>query len=75
MMPVAGLGTLGFPEIALILGILVLLFGARKIPELARGLGEGIKNFRSAMRDEIDSGKKPGADADADADRRNGPGA
>ena len=39
---------LGTPEIILIVLLLVLLFGARKIPELMRGLGSGIKEFKKA---------------------------
>jgi sec-independent protein translocase protein TatA len=46
------IGPLGLPEILVILAIILLLFGGRKIPELARGLGEGIRNFRSGMREE-----------------------
>ncbi len=45
-------GPLGLPEILVILAIILLLFGGRKIPELARGLGEGIRNFRSGMKDD-----------------------
>lgn len=45
------LGPLGLPELLVILGILILLFGAKKIPDLARGLGEGIRNFRQGMKD------------------------
>jgi len=44
---------LGMPEILVILVVAVLLFGGKKIPELAKGLGEGIKNFKHAMKDEI----------------------
>ena len=43
--------SLGGPEIALILIVFVLLFGARKIPELARGVGRGIREFKDASRD------------------------
>jgi sec-independent protein translocase protein TatA len=43
---------LGPMELMLILGIAVLLFGGRKLPELAKGLGEGIKNFKNAMKEE-----------------------
>ena len=51
-MAVVGLlGGLSGTELLVILLIVVLLFGARRIPELARGLGEGIRNFRSAMKD------------------------
>jgi sec-independent protein translocase protein TatA len=42
---------LGLPELLVILVIVVLIFGAGKIPQLGKGLGEGIKNFKDAMRD------------------------
>jgi len=45
------LGPLSGTELLIILLIVVLLFGARRIPELARGLGEGIRNFRSSMKE------------------------
>jgi sec-independent protein translocase protein TatA len=45
-------GMLNMPEILLILGIVLLLFGARKLPELARGFGQGIKEFKKASREE-----------------------
>ena len=51
MMVLAFIGPLGVSELLIILLILILLFGARKIPDLARGLGEGIRNFRSGMKD------------------------
>ena len=41
---------LGWPEILIILLIIVVLFGARRIPELAKGLGEGIRNFKQGVR-------------------------
>ncbi len=41
---------LGLPELLVILLILVLVFGANRLPELARGLGKGIKNFKDAVR-------------------------
>lgn len=43
---------LGLPEIILILVVLALLFGGRKLPELGKGLGQGIKNFKNALRGE-----------------------
>ncbi len=49
---------LGLPEILLILVILILIFGASRIPELGRGLGEGIKNFKKSFKGENDE-KKP----------------
>ena len=58
MIPLGLFGTLGATEILLILLIVALLFGARKIPELAKGLGEGIRNFRTSIKEpEPDEGK------------------
>ncbi|MFI5180807.1 MAG: twin-arginine translocase TatA/TatE family subunit [Thermoanaerobaculia bacterium] len=42
---------IGLPELLVILLIAVLLFGAGKLPQLGKGLGEGIKNFRDAMKE------------------------
>lgn len=42
---------IGLPEIILILAVLLLLFGARKLPELARSLGRSTKEFKQGMRD------------------------
>lgn len=41
---------IGPTELLLILAIVLVLFGGRKIPEIARGLGEGIRNFKDSMR-------------------------
>ena len=61
MLPVLAIGTLGFTEILLILLIVVILFGARRIPEVARGLGEGIRSFRTAIKgQDADTPAKPG---------------
>ncbi|MGA2133666.1 MAG: twin-arginine translocase TatA/TatE family subunit [Bryobacteraceae bacterium] len=49
--------SIGFPELILILVVFVLLFGTKKIPDFAKGLGEGIRNFKDAMKGE-DDGKK-----------------
>jgi sec-independent protein translocase protein TatA len=53
--------TIGFPELLVILGVAVLLFGGKKIPELAKGLGEGIRNFKEALKG--DPEKPPSAEA------------
>ncbi len=57
---------IGLPELLVILVIVVLIFGAGKLPQLGKGLGEGIKNFRDAMREgqkgegeKKDDAKKP----------------
>ena len=42
--------SLGLPELLVILGVAVLLFGGKKIPEVAKGLGEGIRNFKTALK-------------------------
>ncbi|MEX2527004.1 MAG: twin-arginine translocase TatA/TatE family subunit [Gemmatimonadota bacterium] len=43
---------IGIGEIVLILALIILFMGGRKIPELARGLGAGIRNFKVGMRDD-----------------------
>ncbi len=50
MIPLAFLGPIGPLELLLLLVIVVFLFGARRIPEIARGLGEGNRGFRSSLR-------------------------
>lgn len=47
---------LGLPEITLILFIVVVIFGARRLPEIGSGIGKAIKNFKAGMsgKDEID---------------------
>ena len=43
--------SLGIPEMLVIVTILVLIFGANRLPELARGMGRGIRNFKEATRE------------------------
>ena len=45
------LAFLGWPEIVAILAVVLLLFGAKKLPELAKGLGKGINEFKKASRE------------------------
>jgi sec-independent protein translocase protein TatA len=45
-------------EIVLILLVILILFGGKKIPELARGLGKGIKEFKDAVKDGKDTASK-----------------
>ncbi|QOY85865.1 twin-arginine translocase TatA/TatE family subunit [Paludibaculum fermentans] len=44
--------SIGPMELVLILAVAVLLFGGRKIPELAKGLGDGLRNFKHALRED-----------------------
>lgn len=53
---------IGAPQIILIVIVVLLLFGGRKIPELMRGLGSGIKEFKDASKD--DDGEEPASSDD-----------
>lgn len=50
--------SVGMTEILVILFVVLLLFGGRKIPELMRGVGKGIKGFKEEMKDPADDGRK-----------------
>lgn len=52
-------GSLGMPELLLILLIVIIIFGARKLPELGKSIGEGIKNFKKSMNTKDDESPKP----------------
>lgn len=52
------MGKFGLTEILVILGIVVLLFGGKKIPELLKGLGTGIKEFKNATKESPEVVKK-----------------
>jgi sec-independent protein translocase protein TatA len=45
------MGKIGIPELLIILAIVVLIFGANKLPELGRGIGKGIRNFKDATKE------------------------
>ncbi|MCL4811751.1 MAG: twin-arginine translocase TatA/TatE family subunit [Vicinamibacteraceae bacterium] len=45
------MGSLGLPEILIIVLIIILIFGASRLPEIGRGLGRGIRNFKDATRE------------------------
>jgi sec-independent protein translocase protein TatA len=48
---------LGMPELIIILVIIVIIFGAGKLPEIGSGIGKGIKNFKNATKDEDEQKK------------------
>lgn len=50
-------GRLGPMELLIIFGVVVLLFGGKKIPEIAKGLGEGIREFKASMNDKKKDGE------------------
>ncbi len=66
------IGMPGGPEMIIIVLVILLLFGAKKIPELARGIGQGINEFRKASDDiqkEIDKGQEEGFKGKSSSDK------
>jgi len=47
------MGRIGFPELIVILVIIIMIFGANRLPDIGRGIGKGIRNFKDATRDGI----------------------
>ena len=45
------MGRIGLPELLIVLAIVILIFGANRLPELGRGIGKGIRNFKDATKD------------------------
>lgn len=45
------MGPIGIPELLIILAIIILIFGASRLPEIGKGIGQGIKNFRSSVKE------------------------
>ncbi len=54
------MGSIGFTELLLIFLVVMLLFGAKKLPELARGLGQAMREFRKAAKEVEDISKLEG---------------
>ena len=51
-------GKLGLPELLIILVIVILIFGANRLPEIGRGIGKGIRNFKDATKNGQDKDDK-----------------
>lgn len=56
------LGVVGVPQMILIVVIVLLLFGGKKIPELMKGLGSGIKEFKKAAKSDDEEPKNPASE-------------
>ena len=50
------MGTLGMSELVIILLIVIVIFGASRLPQLGKGLGEGIRNFKSSLKTDREDG-------------------
>ena len=61
-------GGLRIGELVLILLLILLLFGAKRIPQIARGMGEGIRNFKSGLGEPERIARAEDPDKDGDAD-------
>jgi sec-independent protein translocase protein TatA len=46
------MGSIGLPELLIILVIIILIFGANRLPEIGRGIGKGIRNFKDANKED-----------------------
>ena len=60
------MGRLGIPELLIILAIIILIFGASRLPEIGRGIGKGIRNFKDATKNDVkdeDDRRRTGTDA------------
>ena len=67
-------GPLGGPEMLLIFLVMLLLFGAKKLPQLARGIGKSMGEFKKAREEFEDEIRKGGEDLDKDLDINEAPG-
>ena len=64
------MGNLGTGEILLIVLVVLIFFGAKKIPELAQGLGKGVREFRKAMREVQDEVEGSGTGSKSDEPKK-----
>lgn len=64
------IGSIGMPELIVIMLIILLLFGAKKIPELMNGLGKGVKSFKKGMKEAEDEIEKIDADVKKEDEKK-----
>lgn len=66
------MGSIGAPELIVIVLIALLLFGAGRIADIGKGLGQGIKNFKSGLKDadKDDGEKKPAVEVKATSEKK-----
>lgn len=61
------MGRIGLPELMIILVIIILIFGANRLPEIGRGIGKGIRNFKDATKNDAKEreaeGRRTGTEA------------
>ena len=62
---------IGSTELLLISGIALLLFGGKKLPEMMRGLGEGVREFKKGVNDAKETGKNPNEEIDKNESEEN----
>jgi sec-independent protein translocase protein TatA len=64
------MGSIGAPELIVIALIALLLFGAGRIADIGKGLGQGIKNFKQGLKEAGEDDEAPAKDAKADKDAK-----
>jgi sec-independent protein translocase protein TatA len=65
----SGVG-IGIPELLILLVIVVVLFGASRLPQIGRGLGEGIKNFKLGMRERPEIDVTPKSPSESESEKK-----
>jgi sec-independent protein translocase protein TatA len=60
-------GSLGLPELLIILAIVILIFGVNKLPRLGKGLGEGIRNFKNSVKTGNNEEDETGSNSNAES--------
>jgi len=53
------MGRIGIPELLIILVIVLIVFGANKLPQLGKGFGQGLRNFKDSVKPDEPGGKTP----------------